>query len=121
MNDAFLGTDPAQLAVIGHVPPKDAHLVGDLFQCQSNNERLQSTDGGDDDLVAATDGEGQTMAFPSAIRAQDDVGRRIVRILVHGVGAIKFARGRKAHIVGVESANLRHSAVHLFPRDAACR
>ncbi len=65
---------------------------------------VQRVDGATDDLGAATDGERQTVPLArgivrvTSVGAEDDVGRRVVRIRVHRVGAVERIGGGEADV-----------------------
>src|SRR5919112_1355651 len=65
-------------------------------------ERGEGSHGDDAQLVASTDGEGETVAFDALRRVglQDDVCRRVVGGLVHRVGAVEVLRGGGTHVAG---------------------
>ena len=66
------------------------------------DHRFHGPDGGRLDVVAAADGEDQAVADLAARRAENDVGRRIVRERVHRVGTVPLARRREPDVVHVE-------------------
>src|SRR6478672_10171218 len=102
MDDAFLGTEPAELGVVCESFPEGGGAVGYLFQSFSHDERLQRPDRRNDHLVAAPDRERESMTLVIAVRSQNHVGRRVVGILVDGVGARVDERGRETDIEHVE-------------------
>ena len=101
--------DPAQLAVASDVVPEAAHVLGDPAQVEADHQMLQRADGGAADLVAAADGERQAVPFePGLVGVEDDVGRRVVGVRVHRVGAVEMRRGREAHVHDAQGANGGH-------------
>ena len=89
VDDALLGTEPAELGVTGQVLQESAGSRGECGHLLTHDEIAQRFDGGDDDVVAASDGEGEAVALDpiAPIRRDYDVGRRVIWIFVHGVGA----------------------------------
>ena len=63
VDDAFFGADPAELAVAGDLAPESAHVVGEGFEGAAFDEGGEGLDGGDAELVAAADGEGEAVAL----------------------------------------------------------
>ncbi|GAB3995002.1 hypothetical protein GCM10029992_11060 [Glycomyces albus] len=57
------------------------------------------------DVVAASDGEGEAVAFAAVVGVQDDVGRRVVGVGVHRVGAVEAARSGEADVHYVHGGN----------------
>ena len=87
---ALLGPDPTKLAVADERAPEGAHVGEHVLERASDHERPQRFDGGDADLVAASDREGE--AVPSGglvVGADDHVGRRVVGVRVHRVRAVE--------------------------------
>ncbi|MNE65723.1 hypothetical protein D3C80_1612280 [compost metagenome] len=107
MDHAFLRAQPAQLAVTDReTVPERAHVGGDLFQGLANDQRCQRLHGGCADLVATADGEGQAVAFQvRGVGVQHDVGGRVVRCAVHGVGAVQRQRSREADVADAQVGN----------------
>ena len=62
----------------------------------------QRVDRGDLHVVAAADGEDETVAVEpvAGVGADDDVRRGIVRVGVHRVRSVQVARGREPDVVG---------------------
>jgi hypothetical protein len=103
MQYAFFRTDPAELTVVGEAIPVATEVGDDLLEPLADDERSEGVDGGDAELVAAADGEGETVPFQTGgIGVEDDVGGRIVGVRMHGVGTGQGKRGGEAHIEGLD-------------------
>src|SRR5918998_765186 len=100
MDDALLGPDPPELAVPRNVAPEGAHVLRERLEGSPDNQRGEGLDGGDAQLVAAPDGEGEAVPLEVGVRLQDRVGRRVVRGLVHGVRAVEVLGGREPYVAG---------------------
>jgi hypothetical protein len=99
MDGALVWTNPAQLAVGSDMSPEPAHIFRDPTQIEPDDQMFHRPDGRAANLVAAPDRESQAVAFETrAVGSQDDIGRRIIRIGVHGVRTIQALRGWKAHV-----------------------
>jgi len=100
----LLGAEPAQLTVGDQVPVERAGIRAQCFHPAAEDMAAQCVDGGDLDVVAPPDGEGEPVALVpvGGIGAQHDVGRRVVGVRFHGVGAVQLARGGKSDVVGVD-------------------
>jgi hypothetical protein len=61
-------------------------------------------------LVAAADGEGEAVAgVPvGGVRGEPDVGRRVVRVGVHGVRPVQRDRRGEADVVRLQPSDLAH-------------
>ena len=106
---ALVGSDPAQLAVRGHVPPEAPHVGGDPIQVQADDEMPHRLDGAAAQVVAAPDGEGQAVALQARpVRLEDDVGGRVIRIGIHRVGAVQVGRRGEAHVDGAQIGDAGH-------------
>ena len=114
VDDALLGPQPAQLRIRGEASPEPAHVPADLLEGAADDERGERTDGGHAYLGAAPARERQPMPLEAVtgVGAQDDVGRRIVRVGMHRVRAVQPTRGREADVACLE-AHDGGAAAHL--------
>jgi hypothetical protein len=67
MDGSFFWSNPSQLTVTCQGAPKAAHIFADLGKRPSHYEARQGTNGGDDDLVASADREGETTPMPAIV------------------------------------------------------
>ena len=91
---------------MGKPPPETPHVVQDFIHVQADHEGLDRQDGGHRHLVAPADREDKPMALLASGGGDDDVGGRIIGVLVHGVRTVEGARGREAHVAHVEAQKL---------------
>lgn len=86
-------------------------MGGELFEGVADDQRAEGVDGGDDDLIAATNGEGEAVAFMGAVGGEDDVCGGVVGVGVHRVRAVEGAGGGEADVAGGEGGELsRHGS-----------
>jgi hypothetical protein len=105
MNDTLLWSYPPKLAVAGYATPEGAHVLCERLQGLPDDERSQSFDSGDAQLVAPPDSEREAVTFRIRVGFEDHVGRRVVGVLVHGVGAGEVFRGGEADVAGYDVGN----------------
>ena len=108
MHGALVGTDPAQLAIAGHMAPEPTGVFGNPAQLQAEDAAFQRLDRGHHDFIATANGEGQAMPFKIAVGAQNDIGGRVIGIGIHRIGTIERGRGGEAQVVRFERCNLGH-------------
>ncbi|MCY1301029.1 hypothetical protein D9M70_506180 [compost metagenome] len=90
MDRPLFGADPSQLAVTRQVPPKAPRIGEDVRRILTDDQVLHSLNRHAADIVAPADGEGETMARNTgAVRVEDDIGRGIIRVRIHRIGAVK--------------------------------
>ena len=102
MDDAFFRAEPAQLRFGREAAPEPGEIGSDVVEPPAHHEVLQRADRRDAELVAPADRERQTVPFNPCAGLQDDVGRGVVRIRVHGIGAGRGPRGGKSEIEGFQ-------------------
>ena len=103
VDDAFLGADPAELAIAGESSPAGGEVLRDAVEAGALERAAEQLGGGNHQLGAAATCEGETVALePGLIGAEDDVGGRVVGIDMHGVGAVERLRRREADIEDLE-------------------
>ena len=99
VDDALLRAEPAELRFVREAAARSAPI-----SLRRSSSVTPTTSGesartaAQHDLVAAAEGEGHAVAAQVAVRFQHDVGRRVVGVGVHGVGAGEGARGRGADV-----------------------
>ena len=72
MHHALVGADPAQLAVAGDVAPEARRIFADPVEFEPDDQRRERLDRGAAHLVAAADGEGQSVAGePGGVGLED--------------------------------------------------
>jgi hypothetical protein len=73
----------------------------------AGDKRGQRPDGGDTDLVSTPDGKGQAVPFQAGgmVGPQNNVGRGIIRVVIHGIGTGEGARRWKTNIICVNTDN----------------
>src|SRR5262249_5719607 len=98
MDHALVGTEPAQLALVGEAPMEAGEVGGDLLEVAADGEERQGVGCGADELVAPADGEAEPVTGDTRVALQNDVGGRVVGIGVHGVRAGQRARGGRADV-----------------------
>ncbi len=110
VDDALLRAEPAQLAVADDAAPEAAQVGLDSLHRPTDDERRQRPGGGDADLRAPADREGEPVPLEPVVLvgAQDDVRRGVVRIRVHRVRAVERARGREPDVAGLQRDDGRH-------------
>jgi hypothetical protein len=71
--------------------PEAAQVVEGLVHVQADDVVAERLDRGRLDVVAAADGEGESVPFEpvAGVGAQDQVRRGVVRVGVHRVGAVQ--------------------------------
>ena len=91
VDDPLLGPDPAQLAVADEASPEPAHVGEELLGRAAEDERLERAHARDHDLRAAPDREREPVALQAVagVGPDHDIGRRVVRVRVHRVGAVE--------------------------------
>ncbi len=120
VDHALLRPHPAQLGFVREAAPETGHVGPDLVQRQLLHERREGPNGGDAELVSAPDREREPVSRHAlAIGAQDDVGSGVVRILVHGIGAVLPLGRREADVEGLDARDRGGQAVH--PREVRQR
>ena len=105
MDDALLRSEPAELVVRHERAPEAAHVSRDPVERATGDERLECAHGGDTDLGSSPVREGQAMSARAGFGVEDDVGRRVVGLPVHGVGAVERPGGREADVMGAEACD----------------
>ena len=105
VNDALLGTEPAQLRFAGEAVPEPAEVRRDVVEVAADDEMTERLDGGRAHFVAAADRERQAVSFEPAVGLEDDIRRRVVGIGMHGVGAHLILRRGKSEIENREIGN----------------
>jgi hypothetical protein len=113
VHDALLGAQPAQLGVADQTPPEAAHVGPQLVDVGADDDRRERLDGGDLHLGAAPEGEREAVALGAvaALGVQDDIGRRVVGVGVHGIRAVERPRGREADVEGLERSDVHEPMV----------
>ena len=111
MLDALLRAEPAQLRIAHEHIPCETHVVEQFLDVASDEGFGHGVDGSDDDIIAAADGEDESVAGITGIRGDDNIGRGIIRIGVHGVGAGEGGRCRESEIIGGDFGNNAHDAL----------
>ena len=83
----------------------------DPVEFQPDQQMTHRADGSAADLVAAADGEGESVTFEaSLVRLQNNVGGGIVGIRIHRVRAVEMLRRRKANVLDADIDDLdRHA------------
>ena len=69
--------------------PEAGEVARDVLERAADDEVAERVESPRRTFVAAADRERQSVAFEGAVGLQNDVGRRVVRIGVHGVGAVQ--------------------------------
>jgi hypothetical protein len=98
VDDAFFGAEPAELRVVGELAAEGAEVVGDRAEGAIDNVAREVLERLDDEICAAAEGEGESVAFEAVVGFEDAVGGGVVGVLVNGVGADLLARGWEAEI-----------------------
>lgn len=90
VHDALLRAEPAQLRVVDEFAPDAAHVGEERFDIATDEISLVRCDGRALHVVAAAYREHETVARETVggIRENSHVPCRVVRIAVHGIGAI---------------------------------
>src|SRR5262249_38601015 len=115
VDDAFLRTEPSQLAFRRQFAPERRRLIDNLLERATDDERPKGADGFDAHLVAATDGERKAVPLEMTVGLEDDVRRRIIRIRMHRVGTVGRPRGWEPQIDDFQVTN-SHAAVPCVDR-----
>ena len=100
-------------------PPQPGKIARDRLQAHARQHPAQRLNRLHAKLRPSTARKRQPVPFESvAIGAQNDVRRRIVRVLVHRVRTIRQVRSRKPHVehLPINYANIVHSS--FSPRGA---
>ncbi len=108
MDDAFLGSEPAQLAVIREAPPERGAVGDDLVEFQADNERRELLDRGAAQVVPAPDREGHADTLVAVVGREEHVRAGVVRVLVHCVGAGERHRGGRADVERAGTGDASH-------------
>ena len=88
MDDTFFGAEPAELGVVGELAVEGAKVVGDGAESAALMTYAGEVfEGHDDEVGAATEGEGEAVAFEGGVGLEDAVGGGVVGVFVDGVGA----------------------------------
>ena len=111
MFNALLRAEPAQLRIAHEHIPCETHVVEQFLDVTSDEGFGHGVDGSDDDIIAAADGEDESIAGITGICGDDNIGRGIIRIGVHGVGAGEGGRCRESEIIGGDFGNNAHDAL----------
>src|SRR5215472_5926600 len=84
--------------------PESAHISGERFKSTPNNEWGQCVDRGDADFVSTADGKGKAMPFQArrVVGLQNNIGRGIIRVVIHGIRTGQALRRRETNIVRVD-------------------
>ena len=89
----------------------DTHVVEQFLDVTTDKGLGHGIDGPNDDIIATTDGEDESIAGITGIRGDDDVGGGVIRIRVHGIGARERGRCREPEITRADFGNNAHSAL----------
>ncbi|MDT4852334.1 hypothetical protein FQZ97_865610 [compost metagenome] len=109
MHRALVRTNPAQLAVTGQVAPELAGGREEIIHRGTHDQMTHGENRLTANVVAASNGEGETVALQRlVIRIKDNIGRRVVRVRVHRVRAVQTLRSREAEIEDAQISNFRH-------------
>ena len=109
MHCTLVGADPAQLAVAGQMPPIFAGVLSDRGKIGADDEVTHRFDGHAANIVAPADGEGQAVAFKTRlIRVENDISRRIIRVGVHGIGAVQALGCGETQVENTQISNFCH-------------
>src|SRR4029453_10034628 len=92
------GAEPAELRISGERAPERGGVGEHRFHVLSDDERHERPDRVRADVVAAADGERETVSLVAGVRAQDQVRGGVVRILVHRVRAVARERRGEAKV-----------------------
>ena len=107
VDDALLGSEPAELVLGGEAAPEAGEVAGDALERAAHHERLERTDRGDADLGATAVREREPMARKiGVVGIQDHVRGGVVRAAVHRVRPVERARGREADVVRGDADDL---------------
>ncbi len=115
VHDALLRSQPAQLGVVDEGLRRGAHVGEDGLDVAAEEVPGEGVDGGHLHVVAAADGEREPVPLEAVgvVGADDEVGRGVVRVGVHGVGPVEVAGGREPHVVGREPGEPAHHAAPI--------
>jgi hypothetical protein len=103
VHDALFRAEPAELAVADHGGAEPAEVTRDVGDVLADHVPPQGRDRRHHHLVTAPDGEAQRVALQAGrVGAEHRVGRRVVRVGVHRIGAVVLKRGREANVVAVQ-------------------
>ena len=110
VHDALLGAEPAQLRVVDELAGERAHRVEDRLDLAADEVRGDRLDRGELHLVAAADREDEAVALVAVVGIGDDaqVGRRVVGVRVHGVGAVQEHRCLETDIARLDCDDRAH-------------
>ena len=91
VDDALLGPDPAELAVVGRARPERAEVAGDVLERPARDEMRERCDRRDAELVAAAGREGQPVALDAVagVGPEHDIGRGVVGLPVDRVRPVE--------------------------------
>ena len=100
VDDALLGSEPAQLGVVQHLAPGGAHIRQEFFDVTTHETRCEHVDGVRFDVVAASDREHEARPGQAVITVglHLQVGGRVVGVRVHRIRPVEEDRRREADI-----------------------
>lgn len=97
VDGALVRADPAELAVAGDVAPEAGGVLLDPREAEAADSGLEGPQTGAHYFVAPSDREGESVALEMGLVClEDDVGGRVVRVRVHGIGAVEVVARREA-------------------------
>lgn len=95
--------------------PQGSEISEDGLDLTTYDVVGESPDGGDLDVIATTDGEDERVPLQTVgcVRDQPDVGRGVVGVWVHGVGAVEGPGRWKTHVVRLEDREGGHNGLSV--------
>jgi hypothetical protein len=105
MHDALLRAEPSQLGIRRERAPESSGVARKLGERPADDEMFEGEDRGHTYFIAAADREGEPVALEVGGGTQDHVRGRVVRIRVHGIGAIAGAGRGKTQIDDIKVAD----------------
>ena len=103
------------MRVIGKLAGEGTEVVGDGAEGAVDDVAGEVADGLDDEIGAATEGEGEAMTFEGRVGLEDAIGSGVVRILIDCVGADVVAGGGEAQIDDADAGDKNFVQVFGFP------
>jgi len=105
-DDSLLRSEPAHLTVLSKGAHESNGIILECLETLAYDKILKGLYHSDDNFLASSAGEGESMADKVVVRGvEDNVGARVVGALVHGIRSVQFERGREAPVMHFDTSD----------------
>ena len=108
MDQALLGTEPPELAVVREPAPHRRRVHDQLLHLAPDDQRRELLDRCAAEVVAGTDRERHADALVLTVGLEEHVGTGVVRVRVHGIRTGQCPRGGRPNVERSHASDPRH-------------